>query len=72
VWTAFDAARALSQDQCESFSRILVLIQAHSPTDSLQIRASVDAADLEAYSLGEVTESTFIDRVQYEVDWSDG
>jgi hypothetical protein len=72
VWTAFDTAQVLSRDQCDSFSRITVLIQAHSPEDSLQIRASVVAADLEAYSRGEVTESTFIDRVQYEVDWSDG
>jgi len=72
VWTAFDTAQALTQDQCNGFSRIVVLIQAHSPKDSLQIRASVDAADLDAYSRGEVTESTFIDHVQYEVDGSDG
>ena len=71
VWTAFDIAQALSQDQCDSFSGITVLIQTQGPQSSVQIRASVDSADLGAYYGGEITESVLIDRVQYQVDRSD-
>jgi hypothetical protein len=71
VWTAFDIAHALILAQCDSFSGITVLIQAQGSQGSLQIRARVDSADLEAYYGGEITESVFIDRVQYQVDGAD-
>jgi hypothetical protein len=72
VWTAFDIARALSEDQCDSFSHISVMIQAQGAQSSIQIRASVDATDLEAFHSGELSESEFIGRVQYEADPVDG
>jgi hypothetical protein len=72
VWTAFDIARALSQDQCDNFSHVVVVIQAEGTQSSIQIRAGVDTTDLEAFHSGELTEAQFIDRVQYEADPVDG
>jgi hypothetical protein len=72
VWTAFDIAQALSQDQCDGFSRVTVVIQAHGARSSIQIRAGVEARDLNAFHDGELSESEFIDRVQYEADPADG
>ena len=72
VWTAFDIAWALSQGQCDSFCQILVVIQAQGTQSPIQIQASVDRIDLEAFHNGELSESDFIDRVQYEVAPLDG
>jgi hypothetical protein len=72
VWTAFDIARALSQDPCGDFSHVTVVIQAQGARgeavtqSSIQIHASVDTTDLEALHNGELSEGEFIDRVQYE------
>jgi hypothetical protein len=66
VWTSFDIVRALSQDQCKDFSQVVVVIQGQGAQTSIHIRASVDATDLEAFHGGQLSESEFIDRVQYE------
>jgi hypothetical protein len=66
VWTAFDIAQALNQDQCDNFSHVTVVIQTRGAPSSIQIRASVDTTDLEAFHNGELSESEFIDRVHYE------
>ena len=80
VWTAFDVALALQEqeDECATFTQVEVTIlavrlnahdEAHSgQTDafsSWQIYASVSAADLEAFSAGELSENEFIERVTY-------
>jgi hypothetical protein len=72
VWTAFDIAQALNQDQCNYFSHVAVVIQAQGAQSSIQIRASVDTTDLDAFYSGELSESEFIDRVQYEARPVDG
>jgi hypothetical protein len=66
VWTAFDIAQALKQDQCDTFSDVAVLIRAQGTRSSVQIRASVGSTDLDAFYNGGLSESDFIDRVQYE------
>jgi hypothetical protein len=68
VWTAFDIAQALTQDQCNDFFHVTVVIQGQGAQSSIQIRANVDAADLEAFYGGELSEGEFIDRVQYEAE----
>jgi hypothetical protein len=48
------------------------MIQAQGAQGSIQVRASVDATDLEAFHSGELSEIELIDRVQYEADPVDG
>lgn len=67
VWTAFDVAMALVEDQCEPFSRVEIVIEAQGAPPSTQIYAAVDLADLEAFYDGELGEDAFIDRVDYRV-----
>jgi hypothetical protein len=66
VWTVFDIAQTLSQDRCDRFYHVAVVIQAQGTQSTIQIRASVDTTDLDAYYNGELSESEFINRVQYE------
>lgn len=72
VWTAFDIAQALSGDLCDAFSHVTVLIQAEGTQSATQIQASVDITDLEAFYNGELSESAFIERVQYQAQTVDG
>jgi hypothetical protein len=66
VWTAFDIALALQQqEECALFSRIQVTISAHSDQADVQIQASVNAVDLTAYHVGELSQDQFVERVAY-------
>lgn len=72
VWTAFDVALALGEwagsrdeDTNGSFTQIEVTILAQSIQTDTQVSASVSAADLAAFSAGELSEDEFIERVVY-------
>jgi len=65
VWTAFDVALALQGDECGSFTQVEVTILAQGNQTDTQISASVSAADLAAFSAGELSEDEFIERVAY-------
>ncbi len=67
VWTAFDVALALQEqeNECATFTQVEVTILAHSSQTNTQISASVSAADLVAFSAGELSEDEFIERVTY-------
>jgi hypothetical protein len=67
VWTAFDIAIALTENRCDIVSRVEVQIEPRSrgAQGLTQIRASVDVADLKAFHSGKLSESEFIDQVQY-------
>ena len=68
VWDAFDIALALQQQAiCADFTQIEVIIQANSPLTDTLIRASVPSVDLHAYARGTISETTFIERVTYQV-----
>lgn len=73
VWTAFDVALALDEDECGSFTQVEVAILAQGIQTDTHISASVSAADLAALSAGELSEDEFIERVTYTsgelVDW---
>lgn len=73
VWTAFDIAVALTEDQCDIVSRVEVQIepQPQSAEGLTQFRASADVADLKAFHSGGVSENEFINRVQYEANPAD-
>ena len=66
VWTAFDVAIDLMDDRCDVASRVEVRLEPQSRGPLTRIYASVDATDLRAFYDGELSESEFIDRVQYE------
>ena len=65
VWTAFDVALALQGDECDSFTQVEVTILAQGIQTDTHISASVSAADLAAFSAGELSENAFIERVTY-------
>jgi len=74
VWTAFDIALALLEEECAIFSRVEVVIIAHDGMaeagrlESLPhttINASVSTADLVAFNSGTLSEDEFIERVTY-------
>jgi len=73
VWTAFDVALALQEQksECATFTQVEVTILAVRPSPSTRlpsaISASVSAADLVAFSVGELSEEAFIERVTYNV-----
>lgn len=67
VWKAFDVGLALADDQCNTFSRIEIVIEADGASRPSRVFAAVDMADLEAYHGGELSENAFIDRVQYRI-----
>jgi hypothetical protein len=69
VWTAFDVALALQeqQDECATFTQIEITTLARNDQTNMQISASVSAADLAAFSAGELGEEAFIERVTYDV-----
>ena len=73
VWTAFDVALALDEDECDLFTEVEVAILAQGIQTDTHISASVSAADLAAFSAGELSENEFIERVTYMsgklVDW---
>jgi hypothetical protein len=67
VWTAFDVALALleQEKECATFGRVEVRILVHGNTTTTQISALVNAADLSSFSTGELSEDEFIKRVEY-------
>lgn len=73
VWTAFDVALALDEDECDLFTEVEVAILAQGIQTDTHISASVSAADLAALSAGELSENEFIEHVTYttgkSVDW---
>ncbi len=63
VWTAFDVALALQQQpECADFTQVQVIIQTPA-----RISAIVSSSDLNAYGSGTLSETTFIERVTYQV-----
>jgi hypothetical protein len=65
VWTAFEVALALREYRCATFARVEVTVLAHGGQSDTQFDASVSAADLLAYSAGELGAEGFIERVTY-------
>ena len=67
VWTVFDIALALQEQdaECATFSRIDITILAHDGPSETQINASASTADLEAFGAGELSEEAFIEHVTY-------
>jgi hypothetical protein len=67
VWAAFDIAMSLQEqkEECAIFTQVEVIILAHIGHTDTQISASVSAADLAAFSTGELSEEEFIERVTY-------
>lgn len=72
VWTAFDVAIALLDDRCDIVSRVEVRLAPQPRNPLTRIYASVDATDLKAFYDGELSESEFIDQVQYECTLAHG
>jgi hypothetical protein len=70
VWTAFDVALALQEQEesCAIFTPVEVTILAYDGQNETQISASVRAADLMAFYAGELSEDQFIERVSYTTD----
>jgi hypothetical protein len=67
VWNAFDIALVLANGQCETFSRIEIMIEAQGTPRPIRIYAAVDLTHLKAFEGGELSEDAFIDRVQYRI-----
>jgi hypothetical protein len=65
VWTAFEVALALREYRCATFARVEVTVLARGGQVDTQLDASVSAADLLAYSAGELSAEGFIERVTY-------
>jgi hypothetical protein len=67
VWTAFDAALALQEQEraCATFTQVEVTILAQDNRADTQISASVSVVDLMAFDVGELSEDQFIERVSY-------
>lgn len=74
VWTAFDAALALYEQEkdCATFVRVEIAIQARGNQGHTQIDASVRMADLVAFNQGQLNEDQFIERVSYRTTTSRG
>lgn len=70
IWLAFDVALALVEEECDPFTQIEVIVLAQGSQTVTRISARVSAADLVAFSAGELNEDEFIQRVTYQV--SDG
>jgi len=68
VWTAFDIALALREQEeaCAAFSQVEVTVLAHDDQTNTQISASVSTTDLIAFGAGELSEAEFIARVTYD------
>ena len=66
VWAALDVARMLAEsNECADFPRTDVSILAQGEGGKTRIDASVDTADLLAFSGEALSEEAFIDRVAY-------
>ena len=67
VWTAFDVALALQEqeEECAIFTEVEVTIIAHDIQTGTRVSASVSVADLMAFDVGELSEDRFIERVTY-------
>jgi hypothetical protein len=67
VWTAFDVALALQEQEgeCAIFTQVEVTILAQDNRADTQISASVSQADLLAFGTSELSEDQFIERVTY-------
>ena len=73
TWTAFDVALALREQEteCATFTQVKVTILVQADQSYTQIRASVSAADLAAFSAGELSEEQFLERVTYATSEND-
>jgi len=67
VWTAFDVALALQEQEarCTIFTQVEVTVLIQNGQTDTRISASVRTADLVAFHAGELSEDDFIDRVTY-------
>jgi hypothetical protein len=67
VWTAFDVALALQEQEreCAIFTQVEVTILAQDNRADTQISASASVVDLMAFDVGELSEDQFIERVNY-------
>jgi hypothetical protein len=69
VWTAFDVALALQEQEqaCATFTQVQITILAHNDQVKTQINASASTTDLAAFNTGELSEDEFIERVTFDV-----
>jgi hypothetical protein len=67
VWTAFDIVLALIDANCNTFSRVEIVIEAQGAPSPSRVYAAVDTSDLAAFRSGVLSEHVFIDQVQYRV-----
>ena len=74
VWTAFDVALALQEQetQCAIFSQVDVIVLIQNGQMDTRISARAFTADLVAFHAGELSEDDFIDRVTYVTSAVDG
>ncbi len=68
VWKAFDVALALAHGECDTFSRIDIVIETQGTPSPTRVYAAVDVSDLEAYHSGNLDQPAFIDRVHYRIE----
>ena len=61
VWTAFDIALALHEEECPAFTQVTVMV--HSNQTNTQINASVNTSDLIAFGANELSQDEFIEHV---------
>lgn len=66
VWTAFDIALALVDVDCDTFSRVEIMIESQGAPKLTRVYAAVDASDLQAFGSGALSERAFIDQVHYQ------
>jgi hypothetical protein len=72
VWKVFDVALALANGECDTFSRVDIVIETQGEPGRTRVYAAVDVSDLEAYHSGDLDEHAFIDQVHYRVEPADG
>jgi hypothetical protein len=67
IWSAFDIALALLEEECDFFTQIEVIVLAQGNSTGTHISARVSTADLIAFSAGELSDDEFTERVVYQV-----
>lgn len=67
IWSAFDIALALVEEECDFFTQVEVIVLAQGNSTGTRISARVSAADLIAFGAGELSEDEFAERVIYRV-----
>lgn len=65
AWSVFDIALALADEGCATFSGIEMMITHQGDSRAARSHITVEVEDIRAFYAGELTESTFIDRVAY-------